>query len=302
MSTAEGSRAAGRPGGAGTGPSRLGPGLRAVRADNPGPLTLDGSLAYLVGEERLAVVDPGPNEETHLEALEAAVDGRPVEAICLTHAHADHAGAARAAAERLGAPVAASPETLRRLGLRGRAVAEGDEVPVDGGASVLRALETPGHSADGLSWLWLPSRALFPGDLVLGRGSSMVVFPDGRVGPCLASLARLASLLPSRILPGHGEPVEDPQEKLAEYRRHRLDRERQVVDAVRAGARTLDGVREAVYGELEEGLRRPAELAILAHLAHLAEVGHELPPELASLPAEAARGLSAAPGEAPPDL
>ena len=266
----------------------LGPGLRAVVADNPGPLTLDGSRAYLLGERRLAILDPGPDDEAHVEALLAAVGDAPVEAVCLTHFHADHAGAAVGVARRLEAPVVASGSTLRRLGLDGRPVAEGDEVPLDQGDSTLRAIETPGHTEDGISWLWLPSRILFAGDLVLGQGSSLVAFPDGAVGPYLASLARLAALLPSRLVPGHGDPVEDPEERLAEYRRHRLERERQVLEAVREGAHGLEEIRDSVYGRLDPGLRRPAELSVLAHLDHLRAAGHRLPPGVAVLPDRAA--------------
>lgn len=266
--------------------------LAWIRAPNPGPLTLDGTRTYLLGERRLVVLDPGPEDERHLEAVLEAVDGRPVEAVCLTHAHADHAGGADRMARKLGAPLVASRETLARLGVGGRPASEAEDVPVDGGRTALRPLRTPGHTADGLSWLWLPGRELFTGDLVLGRGSSLVVHPDGHVGACLASLARLAALLPSRILPGHGPDVEDAGARLAEYRRHRLERSRQLWRAVRDGARTLDELRRSVYGDLEEGLRRPAELSLLAHLVHLAETGHELPPEVA--------GLTARPGPRAP--
>lgn len=107
----------------------------------------------------------------------------------------------------------------------------------------------------------------------------------------MASLARLAALLPSSIAPGHGEPVEDPRSKLAEYRRHRLERERQILRALRAGASTLEEIREAVYGALESGLHRPAERSILAHLAHLKRANHELPAAVAALPEREAQRL-----------
>ena len=264
--------------------------LGSVLAPNPAPLTLNGTRTYLLGERRLVVLDPGPDEEGHAAAIVEAVAGRPVEAVCLTHAHADHAAGAERTARELRAPLVASGATLERLDVEGRAVADGEDVPVDGGRSTLRALETPGHTADGLSWLWLPGRELFTGDLVLGRGSSLVVYPDGHVGACLASLARLAALLPSRILPGHGPAVEDAAGKLAEYRRHRLERSRQVWRAVQGGARTLEELRRAVYGELDDGLSRAAELSLLAHLVHLRETGHDLPPEVDALTTAQTRG------------
>lgn len=249
---------------------RPAPAVRACVAGNSGPLTLDGTRTYLVGEERCVLIDPGPAGKAQLQRLERLTSGRRVEAVCLTHAHADHAGAAAEAARRFGAPVAASPETLRRLGLRGRALTEGDEVSVDGEPGALQALEAPGHTADGLVYFRRADRLLFTGDTVLGRGTAVILHPDGRVGEYLATLARLADLRPSRILPGHGDPVDDPLRVLAEYRRHRLERGRQVERAVRAGARSVAEVRRRVYGELPAGLEGAAEASVRAHLAHLA--------------------------------
>lgn len=272
--------------------------LRCLRADNPGPLTLDGTRTWILGSERPVVVDPGPEgpgrTERVTEAVRAAAAG-PAEAVCLTHAHADHAGCAAEVAARLSAPLLASAEALRRLGEAGpdrretggpaaaRALADGERVPVDGGRSHLEVVEAPGHSRDHLAFLWLPSRALLTGDLVLGRGSSLIVFPDGDVGAALASLARLIALRPSRLLPGHGPPVEDAVGRLAEYRRHRLERDRQVRDALEAGAGSMDQLRTRVYGDIEPDLRRPAELSLLAHLAHLRREGTELPAPLESV-------------------
>lgn len=226
------------------------------------------------------VLDPGPALEGQVARLAAALADAEVEAICVTHAHPDHAGCAVEAAERLGAPVAAGAETLRRLGAEGRRLRDGDELAVDGDASRLQALATPGHSGDHFSYLWLPERALFTGDLVLGTGSSLVAHPDGSVGAYLASLARLASVRPRRILPGHGPPVDEPTARLEAYRRHRLEREEQILEAVRAGAEDPDAIRARVYGRLPESLARAARLSILAHLRHLTETGHDLPSSL----------------------
>lgn len=261
-----------------SGVERLAEHLVALLADNAGPLTLDGTRTYLVGAERPALIDPGPAERDHLRAIRRAVGGRRVRAVCLTHAHADHSAGATAAAVALEAPIAASAATLQRLDLAGLTLGDGDAVDLDGGSSRLEALATPGHSADHLCYLWRPAGALFTGDLVLGDGSSLVAYPDGSVGEYLASLARLAALRPRVLYPGHGPPVEAAVPKLEEYRAHRLERDAQVLAAVRdGGARSVEEVRRTVYGSLPAELARGAALSIRAHLAHLREIGHELP-------------------------
>lgn len=252
-----------------------------IRADNPGPLTLDGTCSYLLGESDLVLIDPGPSLASHVASIERAVGGRPT-TVCLTHAHADHADAATALTARLEAPVTGSAETLRRLGLRGRALVDGDVIDVDSGNTSLEALHTPGHSGDHLSYLWSPARALFTGDLVLGAGSSIVAHPDGSVGDYLASLDRLIELAPSVLFPGHGPPVEDAVGKLEEYRDHRLQRHREIVEAItERGARTLAEIRATVYGDLPDPrLAEAADLSIRAHLEHVRELGTPLSGEL----------------------
>lgn len=245
---------------------------------NPGPLTLDGTRCYAVGAERVVLVDPGPSIPGQLERLEEMLGGRPVEAICLTHAHSDHSGVAALASRRFAAPLAASSDTLARLGLTGRALDEGDSVSVDDGGSKLEAIRTPGHSADHTAYLLRPGRSVFTGDLVLGLGSSAVLHPDGEVGACLASFSRILSLGPRRLYPGHGPPVEDGEARLKHYRTHRLERHAQVEEALHSGARTVDALRRIVYGELSDDLGRAADASIRAHVVHMRAQGKPVPP------------------------
>ena len=244
---------------------------------NPGPLTLDGTRCYAVGDHRLVLVDPGPAIDGQVERLESLVAGRPVEAICLTHAHADHSGIVELASERFEAPIAASAETLSRRHLSGRTLEGGDLLPVDDGSSSLLAIRTPGHSADHMAYLFEPGRAVLTGDLVLGVGSSAVLHPDGEVGSCLASFSRVLSLRPGRLYPGHGPPVDDGEARLEHYRDHRIERHAQVANAFHAGARTIEELRTLVYGPLDGDLERAADASIRAHLVHMRQCGDEVP-------------------------
>lgn len=253
--------------------SELGEGVGVVVADNPGSLTLDGTRSYRIGTRRAVLLDPGPDAPGGLERLVELVAGATVEWICLTHGHHDHAAMAPRAAEEFGAPLAASGETLARVGLEGRRLGDGDRLPIDGGSSHLDVLETPGHSADSLSFCLQPARWLFTGDTVLGEGSSLVAPPDGEMGSYLASLSRLISLRPTRLLPGHGPPVTEAGALLESYRQHRLSRERQILDAIEAGATSFVAIRRHVYPDVPTELEMAAEGAVRAHLIHLAERG-----------------------------
>lgn len=254
------------------------PGVRSIRADNPGAMTLDGTRIYLVGERGAALVDPGPDREGAGERWRRLAAGAEVETVALTHGHPDHAGGALRAADLFGARLAASGDTLRSLSATGRPLRDGTELAVDGGQSQLRALETPGHSADHLCFLRPSDRVLFTGDLVLGEGSSLVGHPEGSVSDCLASLDRLLDLEPSLLLPGHGPDVREAVARLAEYRDHRRDRTRQVRRALEDGARSVEEIRRRVYGEeVPAGLGWAAEATLRAHLVHLEELGEELP-------------------------
>ena len=227
---------------------RLPAGVARVRAPNPSPLTLDGTNTYVAEGW---VVDPGPDDAAHLKAVLAAAGG-PVEGIALTHGHADHAdGAATLAALAGGVPV------VRPEG--------------EGAVGPFRSLPTPGHAPDHVALVL--GGVCFTGDTVLGTGSVFVGGEEGSMTAYLDSLRRLRNLELDVLLPGHGPVVADPRAKLDEYIAHRLDRERRVLDALHAGARTREALLDAAWDDVPGGLRLAASFTLEAHLEKLRDEG-----------------------------
>jgi glyoxylase-like metal-dependent hydrolase (beta-lactamase superfamily II) len=206
------------------------------------------------------VIDPGPDDDQHLAALERRLAGKTVGVVLVTHSHPDHLPLAERFARPHKASVRRHPE-----------LKDGDVVRA-GNLSVT-ALYTPGHSADHLSFLLADDGAIFTGDLILGQGSSMVTYPEGDVAAYLRSLDRLASLEPRMLFPGHWDPVMDAMGKIAEYRRHRLERESQILTEVRRGEGTVAELTRRVYGDLDEKLALAAEMTLRAHLKKLVDDG-----------------------------
>jgi glyoxylase-like metal-dependent hydrolase (beta-lactamase superfamily II) len=246
-----------------------------VLAPNPGPMTLDGTNTWVLAEpgaRRAVVIDPGPLHDEHLShigSVVAAAD-RDVGLILLTHGHADHAEGAAAFAARVGAPVRALDPALR-LGAAG--LVDGDVVAVDG--LELRVMATPGHTADSLSFVLPAEAAVLTGDTVLGRGTSVVAHPDGRLADYLASLRRLQALAESAqvstVLPGHGPVLEDALAVLDYYLAHRAERLDAVAAALQAGDRTAAEVVRRVYVDVDPVLWPAAELSVQAQLDYLRE-------------------------------
>src|SRR6266567_1788356 len=203
--------------------------VRCVLAPNPGPFTLEGTNTWLVGGDPCLVIDPGPEDRGHLEAV-AGRAGR-IGAILLTHHHPDHAPGAAMLAELSGAPVLAFGPWPGEGPLE-----DGRIVTADGVA--LRVLHTPGHSRDHAAFHDPGAETLFTGDSVLGRGTSVVDPPDGDLAEYMRSLRSMAALAPRVLYPGHGPVVEDGTGKLREYLEHRDLRERQVLGALGGGPRT----------------------------------------------------------------
>jgi glyoxylase-like metal-dependent hydrolase (beta-lactamase superfamily II) len=250
-----------------------------VLAPNADVMTLDGTNTWVLSSgERSLVVDPGPEIESHLDAVSAA--GRDVVGVLLTHHHADHSEAARTFAERHGCGVRAL-DPAYRLGTEG--LGEGDVVTV--GDLEVHVVATPGHTADSLSFVVPSESAVLTGDTVLGRGTTVVAHPDGELGAYLDSLDRLHALCSAQgitsVWPGHGPVIDDALGALDFYLAHRRERLGQVRDALRdlhaiereGGSFPHDtlprAIVEIVYADVDPVLWGAAELSVRAQLAYL---------------------------------
>ncbi|MFB7993804.1 MBL fold metallo-hydrolase [Streptomyces sp. NPDC056002] len=248
-----------------------------VLAPNASAMTLDGTNTWIVSEpdsELAVVIDPGPLDDVHLKHVVAVAEaaGKRVALTLLTHGHPDHAEGAGRFAELTRTGVRALDPDLR-LGDEG--LAGGDVVTV--GGLELRVVAAPGHTADSLCFHLPADRAVLTGDTVLGRGTTVVAHPDGRLGDYLDSLRRLRSLTVDdgidTVLPGHGPVLEDAQGAVEYYLAHRANRLAQVETAVESGYVSASEIVAHVYAAVDRSLWPAAELSVLAQLDYLKEHG-----------------------------
>ncbi|MEU5524212.1 MBL fold metallo-hydrolase [Streptomyces sp. NPDC093250] len=248
-----------------------------VLAPNPSAMTLDGTNTWILSEpdsDLAVVVDPGPLDDGHLRHVIGTAEqaGKRVALTLLTHGHPDHAEGAARFAELTGTKVRALDPALR-LGDEG--LAAGNVVTV--GGLELRVVPTPGHTADSLCFHLPADRAVLTGDTILGRGTTVVAHPDGRLGDYLDTLRRLRSLTVDdgvhTVLPGHGPVLDDAQGAVEYYLAHRAHRLAQVETAVEAGHRTPSEIVAHVYADVDRSLWPAAELSVRAQLEYLREHG-----------------------------
>ncbi|MGQ0623810.1 MAG: MBL fold metallo-hydrolase [Sporichthyaceae bacterium] len=257
---------------------------RCVLAPNASPMTLEGTNTWVLaepGSHHSVVVDPGPDDAGHLSAVLAAATegGREVALILATHRHRDHVEGAASFAALADAPVRAVDPAFQighrqighpKAGLGAGALAEGERIDVDG--LEVRVLATPGHTDDCVTF-WLPQdRAILTGDMVLGRGPTVVAHPDGVLADYLDSLARLRALAGEEVgvvYPGHGPLLPDAATAIDYYLKHRQMRLEQVRSAVAAGDRTPRQVLERVYADVDRALWPAAEWSVRAQLVYL---------------------------------
>ncbi len=294
------------------------PGVQRIVAENPSKFTYRGTGTYIVGSHEVAVVDPGPQLDSHRDALATALDGRTVRAILVTHCHADHSPLAPWLSAETGAPTYAfgpHAEAVEAWDIGslpddfGRApepAADADptdddaaiEPPVEestdldfdpdarvrtgdvvftGGGIDIRALHTPGHTSNHTCYsLTGPhaGRVLFTGDHVMGWSTTVVSPPDGDMAAYMDALRMVASRNDDVALPTHGAPIPDPSRYIGQLVEHRVERERQVLDAVRRGLSTIPEMVTELYASVRVELHRPAGASVLGHLVKLVDDGN----------------------------
>ena len=259
--------------------ARLSPLVRRITADNPSAFTFTGTQTYLIGMGEVAVIDPGPNEPGHIDAIMAATAGERIVAILCTHTHKDHSPAAAPLSERTGAPVmGCAPLVLEDLGPRAdasfddtyapnRVMADGEATT--GGGWALTAVATPGHTSNHLCFALEDEGSLFTGDHVMGWSTTVISPPDGDMADYMASLAKLEARTDRIYYPAHGDPVEKPQRFVRSLAGHRRQREGQILRLIDAGTGTIEAMIPKMYAGLDPRLHGAAGRSVLAHLIDL---------------------------------
>ena len=266
----------------------IAPKVRALCAGNASPFTFKGTVSYIVGQGNVAIIDPGPDDERHIEALLDAVRGETVTHILLTHTHRDHSPAAAAVKAATGAPTyGEGPHRASRplhigeinpLDAAGdmdfrpdHALRDGDTVA--GSGWTLEAITTPGHCANHMCYALKETNSLFSGDHVMGWSTSIVAPPDGAMSDYMASLYKLGERSEALYFPGHGNIIREAPRFVQSYIRHRLGREESILHRLGKGAADIPTLVRAIYIGLDPRLIGAAGLSVLAHLEDLVTRG-----------------------------
>lgn len=265
-----------------------GDGIRRLTVNNPSPFTFHGTNTYLVGDRALAVIDPGPDDDAHLNAILHAAAGRPISHIFVTHTHRDHSPLTPRLRQATGATVLAEgphrPARPLRAGETARLdasadmefspdVALADGALTEGDGWALRMIHTPGHAANHAAYALEGAGILFSGDHVMAWSTTIVGPPDGSMADYMASLDRLLERDDRVFLPGHGGPVANPQAFMRGLKAHRKMRERAILERLARGDRTIPEMVATIYRDTDPRLHGAAGLSMLAHLEDLVARG-----------------------------
>jgi glyoxylase-like metal-dependent hydrolase (beta-lactamase superfamily II) len=248
--------------------------VRHYTADNPGIMTLQGTNQYVVGKENAIVIDVALSADSNLDGILEQVEAmgaKRIDKILLTHIHSDHCGGALALRKRCGAKLGI--HRSRRGYLGGEDFQYDDNERISYGEGELHVLHTPGHESGHCCFYESGDKVLFSGDNILGYGTAVIRPPDGNMTDYLKSLERLLGFDISLILPGHGPLIGKPEAKIREYIKHRLEREQQVLAALRSGRDSIGDITQMIYVDVSPALQRVAEFSVQAHLEKLMREG-----------------------------
>lgn len=266
-------------------PQQVSPLIRRLVANNPGPFTFRGTGVYIIGKGEVAVIDPGPDNAEHIDALTRAVEGERVTHIFVTHRHMDHSPAAHPLAERTGAKVYASTIPPRPSECDGIRLEAGDdhgfEPDLDvkdgerftGPGWTIEAVATPGHTANHMAYALIEENALFPGDHIMGWSTTIIGPPDGDMTDYLSSLENVRDRDYATLWPTHGPPVIDVRPFVQAFIDHRLGREAAILAQMRAGKTFIKDMVSVIYADIDKRLHPAACHSVLAHMIRLLELG-----------------------------
>lgn len=277
---------------------QVSPLVRRVIANNPSKYTYLGTGTYIVGHDDVAVIDPGPMLDAHRDALAACLEGSRVRAILVTHCHSDHSPLTAWLRELTGAPtIAFGPHGTAEPAAADDGADDGEieegvtleettdldfdpdvrvgdgEVAAMGDGWTMRGVHTPGHTSNHMCFALDEERALFTGDHVMGWSTTVVSPPDGDMRDYVDSLRKVMARDDLSLWPTHGAPVTEPKPFLQAFLEHRLDREAQVVAAVRSGLSDIESMVKVMYADVREELHKPAARSVLSHLVKLVDDG-----------------------------
>ena len=257
----------------------INPLIRRVIAKNPGPFTFTGTGTYIVGNKDLAVIDPGPIDENHFQAILKATEGKKITHILLTHNHNDHSPLAKKLKKETGAMIyykdlSDSNEIQDEFEEGYDRNIEGDIQLNDGDIIktkewTIEAIHTPGHTSNHICYSLLDENILFSGDHVMGWSTTVIVPPDGNMDDYINSLQKLLERNEKAFLPTHGPIIENPKDILNHYILHRLNREKQIVDAIKRGNKKIIDMVKIIYKDVDSSLHPAAAMSTLAHLKRM---------------------------------
>jgi glyoxylase-like metal-dependent hydrolase (beta-lactamase superfamily II) len=259
--------------------ARVSPLIRRLIANNPGPFTFTGTGVYIIGSGEVAVIDPGPDDSAHFDALRRALKDEKVTHVLVTHSHADHSPLAHPLAEWAGCQVHGAPapplhghdvqmDAEDDAGFRPHVrLRDGDMI--EGAGWTIETMATPGHASNHLCYVLREENALFSGDHVMGWSTTVISPPDGDMGDYFASLEAVRARRFATIWPTHGPPIRDVDPFLGAYLAHRRARETMILERLSAGSRSAGELVAEIYHDVDRRLHPAARQSVLAHLIHL---------------------------------